>query len=55
MSDDAKPWDLINGSARTPEEIALSRLEICKGCDFFEVCQTKPAGDIKIEVRKELE
>jgi hypothetical protein len=37
MSDnqDAKVWDLINGSARTPEEVALSRLEICKGCDWF--------------------
>jgi hypothetical protein len=35
MSDDVKPWDLINGSARTPEEISESRLEICRGCEFY--------------------
>jgi CRISPR/Cas system-associated exonuclease Cas4 (RecB family) len=29
--------------------------KICKGCDFLKVCQTKGAGDIKIEVRKDLE
>ena len=36
MSDDkdAKVWDLFNGSARTPEEIAQYRLEICNGCEF---------------------
>jgi CRISPR/Cas system-associated exonuclease Cas4 (RecB family) len=28
--------------------------KICKGCDFFKVCQTKPVGDIKIEPRKDL-
>jgi hypothetical protein len=28
---DVKPWDLINGSPRSPEEIAEYRLEICKG------------------------
>ncbi len=40
-----------------PENPFRNKFEnkICKGCDFFEVCQTKPAGDIKIEVRKELE
>lgn len=32
---DAKPWDLFNGSARTPEELSASRLEICKSCEFF--------------------
>jgi hypothetical protein len=32
---DVKPWDLINGSPRTPEEIAESRLEICRGCEFY--------------------
>jgi hypothetical protein len=35
MSDDVKPWDLFNGSERSPQEIAAYRLEICKGCEFF--------------------
>jgi len=35
MSDNTKPWDLINGSPRSPEEIAQYRLEICKGCEFY--------------------
>lgn len=35
MSDDVKPWDLINGSPRSPEEIAESRLEICRSCEFY--------------------
>jgi len=35
MSDDVKPWDLINGSPRSPEELEEYRLNICKGCDFF--------------------
>jgi hypothetical protein len=35
MSEDSKPWDLFNGSDRTPDEIAQSRLEICQGCEFF--------------------
>jgi hypothetical protein len=26
---------LINGSKRSPEELAASRLEICKGCIWF--------------------
>jgi hypothetical protein len=34
MGDDVKPWDLINGD-RSPEELAASRLEICKGCEWF--------------------
>ena len=32
---DVKPWDLINGSPRTPDELAAYRLEICKGCEWF--------------------
>jgi hypothetical protein len=32
---DVKPWDLINGSPKSPDELAAYRLEICKGCDFF--------------------
>lgn len=38
MSDDqkdVKPWDLFNGSPRSPEELAIYRLEICKGCEFY--------------------
>jgi len=35
MSDDVKPWNLIDGSARSPEEIAQYRLEICKSCEWF--------------------
>lgn len=34
-SDDVRPWDLINGSPKSPEEVSLSRLEICNGCEFF--------------------
>ena len=26
---DVKPWDLFNGSPRSPEELAKYRLEIC--------------------------
>jgi hypothetical protein len=33
--DEVKPWDLINGSPRSPEELAQYRLEICKGCEHF--------------------
>ena len=32
---DVKPWDLINGSARTPDEISEFRLEICRDCEFY--------------------
>ena len=32
---DVKPWDLINGSPRSPEELAQYRLEICKGCVYY--------------------
>ena len=35
MSDNVKPWDLFNGSPRSPEEIAAYRLEICSTCEFF--------------------
>jgi hypothetical protein len=35
MSDDVKPWDMINGSPRSPEEIVAARLAICKTCEFF--------------------
>lgn len=35
MSDDVRPWDLINGSPRSPEELSAYRLQICQGCEFF--------------------
>lgn len=35
MSEDVKPWDLVNGSPRSPEEIAEARLEVCKSCEFY--------------------
>ena len=36
MSDEVKPWDLLNpNSPRSPEELAEYRLEICKQCEFF--------------------
>jgi hypothetical protein len=35
MSDDLKPWDLINGSPKSPEEVAEYRLAICSTCEFF--------------------
>lgn len=35
MAKDVKPWDLINGSPRSPEELAKYRLEICQTCEFY--------------------
>jgi hypothetical protein len=35
VSDDVRPWDLINGSPRSPEELSEYRLEICRSCEFF--------------------
>ena len=36
MSDDVKPWDLLNpNKPRSPEELAQYRFEICKTCIFF--------------------
>jgi hypothetical protein len=32
---DVTPFDLINGSPRSPDELAAYRLEICKGCEWF--------------------
>jgi hypothetical protein len=34
MSDNVKPWDLINGD-KSPDELAAYRLEICKTCEWF--------------------
>lgn len=36
MSDDVKPWDLLNpNQPRSQEELVNSRLKICRGCEFF--------------------
>jgi hypothetical protein len=36
MSDDVKPWDLINPNEPiSSEEISAYRLEICKRCIFY--------------------
>ena len=32
---DVKPWDLINGSPRSPKELAQYRFDICKQCPEF--------------------
>ena len=29
--------------------------KVCKSCDFIQACQSKPEGDIKIPVRREIE
>lgn len=36
MSDDVKPWDLLNPKQpRSGEELKESRLAICRGCEYF--------------------
>jgi hypothetical protein len=36
MSDDVKPWDLLNpNQPRSEEELIAYRLDICKSCEFF--------------------
>ena len=36
MSDDVKPWDLLNpNQPRSQEDIIDVRLEICKACEFY--------------------
>ena len=35
MSDDVKPWDLVNGSPRSPEELEKYRLSICQTCEHY--------------------
>ena len=35
MSDEVRPWDLINGSPRSPEDLEQHRLNICKSCEFY--------------------
>jgi len=36
MSEDVKPWDLLNpNKPRSPEELSEYRLEICRGCPEY--------------------
>ena len=35
MSDEVRPWDMINGSPRSPEEEFNRRMDICRSCEFF--------------------
>jgi hypothetical protein len=36
MSDDVKPWDLLNpNQPRSGEELKEYRLNICGGCEFY--------------------
>lgn len=36
MSNDVKPWDLLNpNQPRSGEELAQYRLSICQTCEFF--------------------
>jgi hypothetical protein len=36
MSDDVKPWDLLNpNQPRSQEDLVNSRLEICRACEYF--------------------
>jgi hypothetical protein len=32
---DVKPWNLIDGSPRSAQEVSVYRLEICKTCVFY--------------------
>jgi hypothetical protein len=33
--ENVKPWDLINGSPRSSEELSEYRLEICRACPMY--------------------
>lgn len=36
MSDDVKPWDLLNpNKERSWEDLAKRRLDICKSCEWY--------------------
>ena len=35
MPKNSKPWDMINGSPRVPEEVIKQRLDICHACPAF--------------------
>lgn len=36
MSEDVKPWDLLNpNSPKSSDELIASRLEICRACEHF--------------------
>lgn len=44
MSDDVKPWDLLDPSNYTTNEIAQLRYNFCSSCEFF-VKTTKRCSD----------
>lgn len=36
MSDDVKPWDMLNPNEnRSSEDLVKFRLDICRSCEFF--------------------
>jgi hypothetical protein len=35
VSDNVKPWDMINGSPKVSEEVVNQRLAICHACPAF--------------------
>jgi hypothetical protein len=36
MSDDVKPWDILNpNKPKSPEELVIYRLDLCKQCEFY--------------------
>jgi hypothetical protein len=35
MSEEVKPWNMIDGSPKAPDELAESRLKICQTCEYF--------------------
>jgi hypothetical protein len=45
VSDKVRPWDMVNGSPRVPEEVINQRLAICHECPAFrpltQICNLK--------------
>ena len=35
LENDAKPWDLFNGSPRASQDFAETRFKICEACEFL--------------------
>lgn len=35
MSEDAKPWDMFNGSERASDQLIDIRYNMCVRCEFF--------------------
>lgn len=34
-SEEVRPWNMIDGSPRAPEDLAVYRLGICQTCEWF--------------------